>query len=238
MIAPVRASWHMPCNAGLAITERRRRLWQSRPYPDRPLTTITETRSCAMPRALILTEAPASPEPLRLGLLAAGYSVIDEIAEPQRLLKRVSAIAPDIVVIVTRTPTPALFEALRVVDENAPCAVAVYTADTAEASIEQAAACGVQAWETGGVSGASLQAQLAAARARFRLLRETREALEEAGNKLRERKLVDRAKGILMQSRRMTENEAYCALRKLAMERKLKIGAIAEQIINAAHLLA
>jgi len=191
-----------------------------------------------MPRALILTEAPASPEPLRLGLLAGGYNVLDEINEPQRLLKRASAIEPDIVVIATDTPSPALFEALRVLYENAPCAVAVYTSNTAEASIEQAAACGVQAWETGGLSGERLPAQLAAARARFKLLRETRDALEEASSKLEERKLVDRAKGILMQSKRMSENEAYSALRKLAMEKKLKMGAIAEQIINTAHLLA
>lgn len=191
-----------------------------------------------MPRALILTEASASPEPLRLGLLAAGYNVLDEIAEPQRLLKRAAAIDPDIVVIATPAPTPALFEALRVLHENAPCAVAVYTEDASDASIEQAAAAGVQAWETGGLSGEQLPAQLAAARARFRLLRETREALEEAVTKLEERKLVDRAKGILMQSRRMSEHEAYSALRKLAMEKKLRIGAIAEQIINTAHLLA
>ena len=191
-----------------------------------------------MPRALILTETPASPEPLRLGLLAAGYSVIDEINEPQRLLKRVAAIEPDIVVIATEAPSPALFEALRVLYDNAPCAVAVYTKDSSEASIEQAAASGVQAWETGGYSGAELPAQLTAARARFKLLGGLREALDEASAKLEERKLVDRAKGILMQSKRMSEHEAYSALRKLAMEKKLKMSAIAEQIINTAHLLA
>ena len=65
-----------------------------------------------------------------------------------------------------------------------------------------------------------------------------RDALDAATGKLEERKLVDRAKGILMQSKRMSENEAYSALRKLAMEKKLRIGAIAEQIINTAHLLA
>jgi len=191
-----------------------------------------------MPRALILTEAPATPEPLRLGLLAAGYSVIDEIAEPQRLLKRASAIEPDIILVATPAPSKILFEALRVLYQNAPCAVAVYSDDASEASIAEAAACGVQAWETGGVSGNRLPAQLAAARARFKVLRDTRDALEDATSKLEERKLVDRAKGILMDTRRMSENEAYSALRKLAMEKKLRIGAIAEQIINTAHLLA
>jgi response regulator NasT len=191
-----------------------------------------------MPRALILTEPPEPPEPLRLGLLAAGYSVIDEITDPQRLLKRVAAIDPEIVVIATAAPSTALFEALRAVYDNAACAIAVYSSDASEASIERAAACGVQAWETDGYSGLRLPAQLGAARARFKLLHEVRGALDEAENKLEERKLVDRAKGILMQSKRMSEHEAYSALRKLAMEKKLKIGAIAEQIINTAHLLA
>src|SRR5471032_3018425 len=99
-----------------------------------------------MPRALILTEAPATPEPLRLGLLAAGYSVIDEIAEPQRLLKRASAIDPDVVAIATEAPTGHLFEALRALYDNAPCAVVVYTCDTGTSNIELAAACGVQSW--------------------------------------------------------------------------------------------
>ena len=191
-----------------------------------------------MPRALILTEPPEPPEPLRLGLLAAGYSVIDEITDPQRLLKRVAAIDPEIVVIATAAPSTALFEALRAVYDNAACAIAVFSSDASETSIERAAACGVQAWETGGYSGADLPAQLTAARARFKLLGGLREALDEASAKLEERKLVDRAKGILMQSKRMSENEAYSALRKLAMENKLKMGAIAEQIINTAHLLA
>ena len=191
-----------------------------------------------MPRALILTEAPATPEPLRLGLLAAGYSVIDEITEPQRLLKRASAIEPDIIVIATPAPSKLLFEALRALYDNAPCAVAVFTGDVSEASIELACACGVQAWESDHFSGERLPAQLAGARARFKLLRELRDALDEATGKLEERKLVDRAKGILMQSKRMSEHEAYSALRKLAMEKKLKMGAIAEQIINTAHLLA
>jgi response regulator NasT len=191
-----------------------------------------------MPRALILTEASITPEPLRLGLLAAGYSVIDEITEPQRLLKRASAIEPDIIVIGTAVPSQELFEALRALYENAPCPVAVYSSDASEASIEAASACGVQLWETEGYSGERLPAQLTAARARFKLVRGLRDALSEAEGKLEERKLVDRAKGILMQSRRMSENEAYSALRKLAMEKKLRMGAIAEQIINTAHLLA
>jgi AmiR/NasT family two-component response regulator len=191
-----------------------------------------------MARALLLTEPPVPPEPLRLGLLAAGYSVIDEITEPQRLLKRASAIEPDIVAVATEAPTGHLFEALRALYDNAPCAVVVYTCDTSTSNIEMAAACGVQSWETEGFSGERLAAQLTAARARFRLLRGVRDALRDATAKLEERKLVDRAKGILMQSKRMSENEAYTALRTLAMEKKLKIGAIAEQIINTAHLLA
>jgi response regulator NasT len=191
-----------------------------------------------MPRALILTESPAAPEPLRLALLAAGYSVIDEITEPQRLLKRSTAIEPEVLVIATPSPSKALFEALRALHDNAPCTVAVYSGDTNEAHIETAAACGVQIWETEAFSGTHLATQLTAARARFKLVHGLRAALADAEEKLEERKLVDRAKGILMQSKRMSEHEAYAALRKLAMEKKLKMGAIAEQIINTAQLLA
>jgi len=190
-----------------------------------------------MPRALIVTEPPVSPEQYRLGLVASGYSVIDEIEEPQRLIKRAVAIEPEIIVIASRSPSTELFQATRALADHAPHTVMLFTDDTASASIQSAAESGVHAYIADGFSAARLPVQIEVARARFRVMRDLRSALASSEAKLEERKLVDRAKGILMHSRHMSEDQAYTSLRKLAMEKKLKLAAIAEQVITASKLL-
>ena len=88
-----------------------------------------------MPRALIVTEAPVVPEPYRLGLLACGFSVVDEIDDPQRLVKRAVAIEPEVIVIASQTPSQKLFESTRALDTHAPHAVMLFTAAIDHASI-------------------------------------------------------------------------------------------------------
>ena len=191
-----------------------------------------------MPRTLIVTEPPAAPEPLRLALMAAGHSIVDEIDDVDRLLKRAVAIDPDLLVIASAAPSTALLAALGALDQVAPCTVLLYTADDDPRSIDAATAAGVDAYVVDGFSARRLPSVIAAARARYKRIRSLRENLAVATARLEERKLIDRAKGILMHSRNMSEDEAYGALRSLAMESKQKLGTIAEKIITAARLLA
>jgi two-component system, response regulator / RNA-binding antiterminator len=191
-----------------------------------------------MPRALIVIEPPVRPEPFRLGLLGAGVSVVDEIEEPQRLMSRAVAIAPDIVLIASDSPSDALLEATRALDEHAPFPLLLYLPAQAGTVLEQALMNGIHHVVTQGFSGKQLSDDMKLAQAQFKARRELKDALREAEARLEERKLIDRAKGILMQSRHMSEDAAYSALRTLAMEKKLKIGVVAEQVINAARLLA
>ena len=113
----------------------------------------------------------------------------------------------------------------------------VFATDADPQCIEQTIRHGVQSYIVDGFSARRLPALLAVARAHFALAQELKGRLHAVSSQLEERKLVDRAKGILMQSRQLSEEAAYAALRSLAMEKQLKLGAMAEQIITAARLL-
>jgi response regulator NasT len=191
-----------------------------------------------MPRVLIVTEPPVAPETFRLALLGIGYNVVDEIEDAQRLVKRAIAIEPDVIIVGTESPSKNLFAAASALDEHAPYPLLVFTPDADHNKIEQATASGVHSYIVDGFSARRLPAIIAVAQARFKLVRGLKDDLKNISAKLEERKLIDRAKGILMHSKQMSEDQAYSAMRKLAMEKKQKLGAVAEQIITAARLLA
>ena len=73
--------------------------------------------------------------------------------------------------------------------------------------------------------------------ARFEEFKHLREALNEANNKLNERKVIERAKGLIMKQRKIDEEEAYSLLRSMAMQKNMRIASLSEQIVEAAQLL-
>lgn len=191
-----------------------------------------------MPRVLILSEPPATPEALRIGLLGQGYNVVDEIDDPARLLRRATAIEPDLILITSASPSAALLAATATLGQHAPHPVLLYSQNPDPALIEKAIRSGVHTCVSDGFSARRLPGLISETRARFKLMCELTAQLHDATARLEERKLVERAKGILMQSKNMSEEAAYSALRSLAMEKKQKLGFVAEQVITAARLLA
>ena len=96
---------------------------------------------------------------------------------------------------------------------------------------------GVSAYVVDGLDKNRIKAIIEVAVARFDEFQALRTQLAEANLKLSERKLVERAKGLLMKSRGLDEDAAYRALRKMAMDRKLKLGEVAQRVVDAADLL-
>lgn len=120
----------------------------------------------AMPRVLIVTEPPVPPEPFRRGLLGLGYSVIDEIDDPSRLVKRAISIAPDVILIGTESPSKLRLAATAAVEQHAPYPILVFSADSDAQRIEQTVRHGVQSYIVDGFSARRLPALIAVARAR------------------------------------------------------------------------
>ena len=188
-------------------------------------------------RVLVVDESPERAEVLRDGLRRAGYEVTASLSSPLALLKTIEELQPDVIVIDTESPSRDVLEHLVVMSQHTPRPVVMFATDGAPEVIRKAVRAGVSAYVVDGLDAARVKAVIDVAVARFEDFQRLREQLAEANLKLSERKLVERAKGILMKTRGLDEESAYSLLRKAAMDKKLRLGEIAQQLIDAAELL-
>lgn len=188
-------------------------------------------------RVLLVEELPDRAEEVREGLVRAGHEVVGAIDSPLELLKAIERTRPDVIVIDTDSPTRDAIEHLCVVSQSSPHPIVMFSHDDRSDAIREAVRAGVSAYVVDGLDPARVRPIIEVAVARFEAFQKVREELADANEKLEERRFVERAKGLLMRSRSLSEDEAYHALRKLAMSRKQRIGEVAQQLIEAADLL-
>jgi response regulator NasT len=186
-------------------------------------------------RVLVVDESPEQAELLRDGLRQAGYEVAASLSSPLALLEAIEEQSPD--VIDTESPSRDVLEHLVMMTQHTPRPVVMFASDAAPETIREATRAGVSAYIVDGLDKNRIKAIVEAAVARFEELQDLRSQLAEANLKLSERKLIDRAKGLLMKRRGLDEESAYAMLRKTAMDRKLKLVEVAQRLIDAADLL-
>jgi two-component system, response regulator / RNA-binding antiterminator len=191
-----------------------------------------------MLRIMLVDDTPDRSLYLRLILERLGYEVVAEIAEPRRLYDAVTRHAPDAIIIDTDSPSRDTLEHLCLVTENCPRPIVMFTSDADRESIREAVRAGVTAYVVDGLAPERISPIIETALARFEVFQSVKHELTQTRNKLSERKLVERAKGILMKEKNLPEDEAYRMLRKLAMDKNLSLSAVAEQVITVAKLLA
>jgi len=153
------------------------------------------------------------------------------------LFDRVAEHKPDVVLIETDSPSRDVLEQLAAVSSSAPRPVVLFTGDAHDETIRSALRAGVSAYIVDGLSPGRLAPIMRIAMQRFEAEQALRAELEETRTRLEERKLVERAKGILMKQRGLSEDEAFTALRTHAMQRGLRLGDAARQLIDIASLL-
>ena len=179
------------------------------------------------------SNGPGAP-PLAADLNAVGIEVL-ATSECTNLLQDVVKKLPELVVIYESNPTAALFESIAAIKVAAPRPVAMFTSDPDAGNIALATRSGVHAYVVNGYSQNRLRSVLHLAQARFSHEELIRAELTEVNQRFAERKLVDRAKGILMGARQLREEEAYRALRSAAMHRMQRIGQVSQQVIDSAR---
>jgi response regulator NasT len=192
-------------------------------------------------RILVVDESYKRAALLGEALAAAGHEVVASLSSPLELLRSVDALRPEVIVIDTESPTRDVLEHVVIVSQSSPRPIVMFASDAGSSAIRDAVRAGVSAYVVDGLDGSRVNSIVEVACARFeeyqREFQRLKIELAEANLKLSERKLVERAKGLLMQSREVTEDEAYHALRKLAMSKKLRLGDVAQQVIDTAELL-
>lgn len=174
---------------------------------------------------------------LRDGLERAGHEVVASLSSPLELLRAVERLQPDVIVIDTESPTRDVLEHLVSVSESSPRPIVMFASDSGGDAIREAVRAGVSAYVVDGLDAVRVSSIVEVACARFDEFQRLKGELADVNLKLSERKLVERAKGLLMQSRGIPEDQAYHALRKLAMAKKQRLGDVAQQLIDSAALL-
>ena len=188
-------------------------------------------------RVLVVDESEERAAVLREGLVTAGHEVIASLASPLELLRTVENLQPDVIVIDTESPTRDVLEHVVMVSQSSPRPIVMFATDRGSAQIRDAVRAGVSAYVVDGLDTGRVNSIVEVACAHFEEFQQLKAELAQANLKLSERKLVERAKGLLMHSRGVSEDDAYHALRKLAMSKKLRLGDVAQQVLDAAELL-
>jgi len=186
---------------------------------------------------LVVDESPERADVVRDGLRRAGYEVTASLSSPLMLLKTIEELKPDVIVIDTDSPSRDVLEHLVVMTQHTPRPVVMFASDDAPETIREAVRSGVSAYVVDGVDPKRIRGIVDAAVASFDELQGLRAQLVEANLRLSERKLVERAKGLVMKSRGLDEDAAYAFMRKTAMDRKLKLAELAQRIIDASELI-
>ena len=171
-------------------------------------------------------------------LRAAGEYEISVISEVTGLARLVSSRDPDVVLIDITSPSRDILEELTLASGPLERPVAMFV-DRSEDSLTRAAIeAGVSAYVVDGLRPARIKPILDAAIARFHMFHRMRMELEATKRALEERKVIDRAKGLLMKARGIDEGAAYALLRKTAMDQGRKVADVAEALVTAAGLLS
>jgi two-component system, response regulator / RNA-binding antiterminator len=225
-----------PPPAGYAVTSAR---W-ARYFRGLPLRMHGPGHSGKIDPALkivIVDESSIRSAIIEEGLREAGYVQIVRIDEMHNLLARIYAIDPDVILIDLENPSRDVLEQMFQVSRSVRRPVAMFVDQSDTASIQASVEAGVSAYIVDGLKKERIKNIFDTCVLRFNAFARLQEELERAKNALDERKLIDRAKGILMKAKNIGEDDAYALLRRTAMNENKKIVEIAQSVITAAEIL-
>jgi response regulator NasT len=171
------------------------------------------------------------------GLREAGYTKIVHIDEMTNLLARLYATDPDVVVIDLENPSRDVLEQLFQVSKLVKRPVAMFVDQSDTGMINKAIEAGVSAYVVDGLKKERVKSILDMCVARFHAYARLQGELDQAKSALEERKVVERAKGLLIKHKGISEEEAYALLRRRAMNEKKKIAEIAQAVVTGLEML-
>jgi two-component system, response regulator / RNA-binding antiterminator len=188
-------------------------------------------------RILLIDQNMTRASILEEGLREAGYTNVTVVRDMQNLLRRIVDADPDVVCIDLENPNRDVLEQMFQVSRVVRRPVAMFVDRSDSDMIKAAVESGVGAYVVDGLKKERVKAVVDMAVSRFNAFNDLREELGRAKQALDERKVVERAKGILMKDRGLTEEAAYALLRKAAMSDNRRVVDIAQAVITAAGLL-
>ena len=185
---------------------------------------------------MLVDEDPGRSAVLERALQDNGYDVVARIGTDENVLERVRTVQPDVIIIDMQSPDRDTLESMHTINREQPKPIVMFAEKSDQVTIADAVKAGVSAYVVDGLNANRLQPIMEVAIARFREFQALKNELAKTKSDLADRKVIDKAKGIIMTQRKCSEDEAYKALRKLAMDRNERLIDVAKNVIEVAKL--
>ena len=196
----------------------------------------SETMSVPL-NVLLMDSNPDRASIVESGLRDAAITKLQS-ANQDELLPSIERLNPDVIILDCESPNKKTIETLRLIVKHTPKPVVMFVENADGDLAKEAVRAGVSAYIVDGLSAARVKPVIDIAIERFRLVDELRRDLDKSRQDLESRKVLDRAKGFLMDQRGMSEAEAYAAMRKLAMSEAISMRQVADRVISISQILA
>ncbi|MBV6324003.1 ANTAR domain-containing response regulator [Duganella violaceipulchra] len=174
---------------------------------------------------------------LRIGLLEAGYDIIASLPPDMYLPERIAQLQPDMIIVDAESDARDVLEHIVIATRDERRPIVMFTESDDTESMEAAMAAGVSAYIVAGLQSDRIKPVLQVALARFKREQKLLDELSDTKSKLAERKIIERAKGLLMERQGFTEEQAFQKLRSMAMSKNLKLSEVAQRILDVEDLL-
>jgi response regulator NasT len=174
---------------------------------------------------------------LRIGLLEGGFNLIATLPSDVFLTERIAQLQPDLIIVDAESDARDALEHVVMATRDARRPIVMFTNDEDTGTARAAVLAGVSAYIVAGLQPARIRPILDVALARFEHEQSLRSELADAKAEIKDRKIIDRAKGLLMQRQQLSEEAAYAKLRKTAMDKNLKIVEVAQRMLDVLDLL-
>jgi response regulator NasT len=186
---------------------------------------------------IVISEQPDVSAKLNTTLAETDYKVIFEGSTLQELLSLNWEVEPDLIIAVLDTSDSQVLSKFKIINEQFPLPIVIFTHDDRDDAIEQAIQAGVSAYIVDGFREDRVLPILRTAIVRFRQYQSMQKHIKELKTSLADRKVIDRAKGLIMEQRNCSEDEAYRLLRTSAMNQNMRLAQLAQNILSTASLL-
>ena len=180
---------------------------------------------------------PNAPASCCIGLLENGHNVLAVLAADTFLSKRLAQLQLAMIIVDAESEARDSLEHVVMATRDARRPIVLFTNDSNTSHVKDAVAAGVSAYIVAGLSPERIRPILYVAVARFEHEQGLRRELADVSTELQDRKIIDRAKGLLIQRQNLTDKAAYDKLRKAAMDKGLRLGDVAQRMLDAADLL-
>ena len=200
--------------------------------PEREPDTVPESseREASL-RLLLVDDDEARISAVEQGLQESGFEVLAVIPTAGGLLHQVDTLLPDVVLVALDSPDRDVLESLAIASHHNPRPVVMFSQADDQEFVAEAIRSGVTAYQAEGINLDRARTAIAVASAHFATYKALRSELDRTRQQLSDRKLIDQAKGLIMQARGVSEDDAFAALRKLAMDKQCSIGEAASDVL-------